>query len=181
MVHPKTGETITQYKKLARDPDPEVRETWQTGFGKEIGRMAQGDDKTKTEGKNCIFVMNHAQIAKMYAEGKTPTYARIVVDFRPQKSDPNRVRITAGGNLIKCPGELTTRTADITTTKIIWNSVISTEGARYGCLDVGDFYLETPMDKFEYMKMPLSLFPEWTRKQYNLDKHALDGHVYWEI
>ena len=44
--------------------------------------------------------MNHAQIAKMYAEGKTPTYARSVVDFRPQKSDPNRVRITAGGNLI---------------------------------------------------------------------------------
>ena len=37
------------------------------------------------------------------------------------------------------------------------------------------------MDKFEYMKMPLSLFPEWTRKQYNLDEHALNGHVYWEI
>ena len=100
-VHPKTGETITQYKKLARDADPEVRETWQTGFEKEIGCMAQGDNKTKTKGKNCIFVMNHAQIVKMYAEGKTPTYVRIVVDFRPQKSDPNRVCITAGGNLIK--------------------------------------------------------------------------------
>ena len=32
MVHPKTGETITQYKKLARDAVPEVRETCQTGF-----------------------------------------------------------------------------------------------------------------------------------------------------
>ena len=133
--------------------------------------MAQGDNKTKTKGKNCIFVMNHTQIAKMYAEGKTPMCARIVVDFRPQKLDPNRVRITAGGNLIKCPGKLTTRRADITTTKIIRNSVISTEGARYGCLVVGDFYLETPMEKFEYMKMPLALFPEWTLKQYNLDEH----------
>ena len=83
--------------------------------------------------------------------------------------------------MINCPGELTTRMADITTTKIIWNSVISTEGARYGCLDVGNFYLETPMDKFEYMKMPLALFSEWTRKQYNLNEHALNGHVYWEI
>ena len=46
-----------------------------------------------------------------------------------------------------------TRTADITTTKTIWNSVISTEGTSYGCLDVGDIYLETPMNKFEYMKM----------------------------
>ena len=92
--------------------------------------MAQGDDKTKTKGENCIFVMNHAQIANMYAEGNTPTSARILVDCRPQKSDPNRVRITAGGNLIKCLGELTTRTTGITTTKILWNSVISTKGAR---------------------------------------------------
>ena len=143
--------------------------------------MAQGDDKTKTKGENCIFVMNHAQIANMYAEGNTPMSARILVDCRPQKSDPNRVRITAGGNLIKCPGKLTARTADIATTNIIWNSVISTKGARYGCLDVGHFYLETPMETFKYMKMPLALFPEWTHKQYNPDEHALNCSVYWEI
>ena len=74
-------ENITQYKRLARDAGPEVQETWQTGFGKDIERMAQGDNKTKTKGKNYIFVMNHTQIKKIYAEGKTPTYARIVVDF----------------------------------------------------------------------------------------------------
>ena len=27
---------------------------------------------------------------------RTVTYTRIVVDYRPQKSDPNQVRITAG-------------------------------------------------------------------------------------
>ena len=53
-------------------------------------------------------------------------HARIVVDYRPQKVDPNRVRITADGNLIQYPGELTTRTADLRTTKIMLNSVIST-------------------------------------------------------
>ena len=147
MVHPKTGETITQHNKLARDADPEVQETWQTGFRKEIGHIAQGDDNTKTKGKNCIVVMNHSQIVKMYAEGNTPAYVCIVVDFLPQKLDSNRVCITAGSNLIKCPGKLMTRTADITTTKIIWNSVIGTEGARYRCLNVGDFYLETPMER----------------------------------
>ena len=29
--------------------------------------------------------------------------------------------------------------------------------------------------------MPPALFPEWTHKQYNLDEHALNGSVYWEI
>ena len=83
--------------------------------------------------------------------------------------------------MINCPDKLTTRTADITTTNIIWNSVISTKRAQYGCIDVGDFYFETPMERNEYMKMALALFPVCTRTQYNLEKHALNGSVYWEI
>ena len=68
------------------------------------------------------------------------------MDYRPQKSDQNRVRITAGGNLIKYPGELTTRTADITTAKVLWKSVLSREGAKYLCVDIKNFYLVTPME-----------------------------------
>ena len=47
--------------------------------------MAQGDNRSGTKGKNCIFVMTHNEIAKMRAKGKKPTYARVVVDFLPQK------------------------------------------------------------------------------------------------
>ena len=60
VVHPATGETITSYKKLADDPI--TRSTWTTGYGKEFGRMAQGDEKIGTKGKNCIFVMNHMKL-----------------------------------------------------------------------------------------------------------------------
>ena len=83
------------------------------------------------------------------------TYARIVVDYRAHKKDPNRVRITAGGNLIQYPGELTTRTADLTTSKVMWNSTISTRGARYMAADAANFYLATPMERHEYMWMPI--------------------------
>ena len=61
---------------------------------------------------------------------RTVTYAQIIVDYRPHKKDPNRVRITVGGNLITYPGELTTRTTDLVTTKFLWNSTISTPGAE---------------------------------------------------
>ena len=80
--------------------------------------MAQGDNRSGTKGKKCIFVMTHNQIAEMRTKGKKPTYARMVVDFCPQKEDQNRTRITAGGNLIKYAGELTTRTAYLTTEAI---------------------------------------------------------------
>ena len=77
---------------------------------------------------------------------RTVTYANVLVDYRAQKKDPTRVRITAGGNLIKYPYELTTRTADLTTPKIMWNSVISTLGARFSCADAKNFYLCTPLE-----------------------------------
>jgi hypothetical protein len=111
MIHPTTGETISSYKKLINDPA--TMETWQTAFGKDFGGMAQGDNKTGQKGTNAIFVMTHEEILLIPAD-RTITYARVVVDFRPQKADPHRIRITAGGNLINYPGELTTQTAAMT-------------------------------------------------------------------
>ena len=92
--------------------------------------MAQGDNKTKTKGTNCIFVMSHEEILQI-PKGRVITYAHIVVDFRSQKADPNRVRMTAGGKLIIYSGELTTRTADLATSKVLWNSDLSTENAKF--------------------------------------------------
>ena len=60
--------------------------------------------------------------------------------------------ITVGGNLLRDDQELTVRTADLTTSKVMWNSTISTKGVRFMCSDISGFYLETPLPKFEYMK-----------------------------
>ena len=111
---------------------------------------------------NCVHVMDLEQIKNIPAD-RVVTYARVVVDFRPQKADPNRVRITAGGNLIAYPDELTTRTADLTCSKILWNRGLSTENAKYAGLDIANFYLGTPLDRYEYMKMPLKFFPSTSR------------------
>jgi hypothetical protein len=138
MVHPTTGETISSYKKLMNNPA--TMEIWQTAFGKDFGGMAQRDNKTGQKGTNAIFVMKHAEVLLIPAD-RTITYVRVVVDFCPQKADPHCIRITAGGNLISYPGELTTQTADLTTSKLMRNSVLSTKGTKYMCLDIKKFYL----------------------------------------
>jgi hypothetical protein len=97
---------------------------------------------------------------------------------QPQKEDPNQIRIAVGGNLITYRGNTLTRTADLTTSKWLWNSVLSTEGTRIMCLDIKYFYLTAAMDYYEYMKIPLALFPEWIKKQYNLNTRAF---VFLEI
>ncbi len=64
------------------------------------------------------------------------------------------------GNLITYDGELIIRTAVIITAKLHWNSDMSTPKAKYMCLNIKNIYLTAALEYFEYMKMPLSLFPE---------------------
>ncbi len=130
--------------------DPTTLETWQTAFWKDFGGMAQVDDERAQQGTNSIFVMTHDEIARI-PKNQTVTYARVVVDFCPQKADPHCIQITTGGNLINYLGKLSTRTTDLTTSKMMWNSVLSTEGAKYMCLNIKKNYLAALLDRFEYV------------------------------
>jgi hypothetical protein len=85
------------------------------------------------------------------------------------------------GNLVSYEGELLVRTADINTAKIHWNRVISNRKVKYMCLDIKKNYLTAALKYFEYMKIPLALFPSWIVKQYELAKHQKDGWVYLEM
>ena len=120
MVHPTTGETISSYKRLMNDP--ETAEVWQTAFGKDFGGMAQKDNKTGQKGTNSVFVMTHKEIDIERATGHKWTYARIVVDYQPQKEEPKWIGIAVGGNLFTYKGNTLTQTADLTTSKLLWNT-----------------------------------------------------------
>jgi hypothetical protein len=101
-----------------------------------------------------------------------------VVDIRPIKAETRSVRLTVGGHLIQYPGDVSTRSADLTTSECLWNSTISTEGVRYMCLDVKNFYLGTPMESFEYMRISIKLITQEIIAEYNLLSLVSDGHVY---
>jgi hypothetical protein len=123
MVHPVTKETITHYRKFTKDPL--LKDLWLKAMSKENHCLAQGCPGI-TKGINTIFFLSHTDICTILSDRKV-TYARIVIDHRPQKEDPNHIRITVRGNLIDYPFELTTHTADMVSSKILWNRVISTK------------------------------------------------------
>ena len=78
-----------------------------------------------------------------------------MVDHRPQKAEPERVRWTVGSNLVDYPGNVSTPTADMTTAKLIMNGTVSTPNATYHCFEISNFYLNTPMARHEYMRIPV--------------------------
>ena len=97
----------------------------------------------------CFFISK-----KELPSNKRATYGRIVVSVRPEKVEKHRTRLTVGGNLIDYPGVVSTDTANLTTTKFLFNSVISTKDAKFSSVDISNFYLGTPMPHPEYMWLP---------------------------
>jgi hypothetical protein len=93
-------------------------------------------------------------------EDRKITYGKIVCDYKPHKQEKERVRLTVGGGRLDCAGDVTTSTADITTFKILVNSTLSIEDAAMIMMDIKNYYIRTPLPRFEYMKMLLSRFSE---------------------
>ncbi len=178
MVHPTTGETISSYKRLMNNPV--TANTRQIAFGKDVGSMCQGDNKTGAKDTNAMFVMKPEEVDHT-PEARLATYANILVNYRPQKDNPYQICITAGGNLINYPGELMTCNANITTSNLHWNSILSTQQAIYMCLDLKNFYLSVPLNWYEYMCIPISMFPAWIVAQYDLLHKVVKGHIYLKM
>ena len=109
------------------------------------------------------------------------TYAQMVATSRPTKAKVNRVRVTVGGNRFDLKGATTIHCASLTTTKCLLNSTISTPGARFMNLDIKDFYFDTAIARYEYMKIALACIPDLIIDQYNLQALSSDSFVYLEI
>ena len=61
------------------------------------------------------------------------------------------------------------------------NSVVSTDGAKFMAINISDFYLNTPLKRFEYVKLKLSNIPEEIKAKYKLHDKAINRHVYVEV
>ena len=80
----------------------------------------------------------------------------MVADFRPQKPDPHRIRITIGGSKITVEYDVSTPTADLSTAKILINSTFSTPNAKWAGYDLMNMYLNTNLKDSEYVRIHVS-------------------------
>ena len=75
----------------------------------------------------------------------------------------------------------TSYNSDITVSKILWNFTISTCKSLYMCADAGNFYLVTPLDCLEYMRIPVELVPQKFIDANNLASKVKNGYIYMNI
>ena len=83
------------------------------------------------------------------------TYATFVLDHIPFKTEEHRVRIIVGDNMLTCAEDSGSLASNLLETKVLINSIISDarRGARFMTADIKDYFLATPMEQAEYMKI----------------------------
>ena len=100
---------------------------------------------------------------------------------RPEKAEKNQTRFTVGSDRINYPGEVATPTADMLVAKMLFNSVVSTKGAKFMTLYISNFYLMTPLKRPEYICVKLANKPQEIIDEYKLrDKATPDGSIHIE-
>ena len=108
----------------------------------------------------------------------------MVCDIRPLKGEKFRVRLTVGGDRLPYSDDTASPAATLLETKLLLNSTISqsAQGARFMTLDIKDFFLQTVMNRPEFMKIHSKYFLADIREKYKItSKIHKDGYVYCRI
>jgi hypothetical protein len=162
VICPATGKSL-KHQELITTLRYKIKWMWSTA--NEINRLY----KTTT-----IRFIRRSNIPK----GRKVTYGSFVVDSKDHKGEKERTILTVGGDQIEYPGDKSTRTAGLTTSEIIINSVISTLGAKFLVIAIKNFYLNTLLGRFEYMVINLLTLHQETINKYDLIELSQDGKVY---
>ena len=120
---------------------------------------------------------------------KDTTYFNPQVREKPSKQPgqdhERRTRGTAGGDRILYPGDVSNYTANLETVKILLHGTISDrkkDGTTvFVTADIKDFYLNTPLDRPEYVKIPVTFFSKDVLDKYSLHEFIHGTHILFEI
>ena len=127
-----------------------------------MGQLDQGIRGVK--GTNTVIFIIKYRVPKE----KTLTCGKIVCDVKPEKEEKERTRLTVGGNLLDFTGDISAPTTSATTANCVFNSVVSTPGARCLLADIKHFYLNNILPDPEFMRIPLKIIPHEIIEAYNL-------------
>jgi hypothetical protein len=150
VVHPVTGKEM-EYTALMKESN--LQPLWKWGFGNEVGRLFQGI-RDIPGANTCLFV----ELTNIPKDRKI-AYDKIFCDYKPHEKEKNASGSRWGGDRLDYSGDVATSTADITTFKILINSTLSIEDSAMMMMDIKNYYLGTPLPRYEYTRMLLSCFP----------------------
>jgi hypothetical protein len=161
--------------------DPCYKTTWDTSYANKLGRLCQGIGSGPTPNSQrvagtdtfCLIDYNDIPLHKH----KEICHTMVICEVHPEKDNPDRTRITIGGNRICYPGNIGTNMALLELVKLLLNSVVSRKGACFSTIDIKNFYVDTPMPDPKYVRIKISDILDEFFTEYNLGGHDPKGWI----
>jgi hypothetical protein len=151
VICPDTGKSL-KHSELITLVDCKIQ--WMKSRANQIGRLAQGL-KRGVKGTNTVKFIKRENVPA----GRKSTYGYFVVDIKTHKEKKELTHLIVGGDQIEYAGDTSTRTAGLTTTKMLFNSTISIPGAKKLVIDIKNFYLNAPLERYTYMVVVMASLP----------------------
>jgi hypothetical protein len=153
-ICPDTGKSL-KHQELITMLRHKIKWMWSTA--NEIRRLYK---------TNTIRFIHKCDVPK----GRKVTYGSFVVEIKEHKEEREQTRLVVGGYQIEYPGDKSTRTAGLTTAKILINSKISTKGGRFLAIDIKNLSQHPPRKILLYIWS--SAYPHYLRG-------SLTNKIYW--
>jgi hypothetical protein len=158
---------------------PKYQEAWLHSSANEFGRLAQGvGGRIKGNRYNFFHPQKSDSIG---SGGRTSPTQSSVCELKPNKAEVHRTRLVVGGDKV----QLSRRCRHAN-----GRSYLGENTSQQRCFyprspvhDIGrqNFYLNTPMTRFEYVRISIDQVPQEIIDEYNLKEKVVDGYVYVEI
>jgi hypothetical protein len=110
-----------------------------------------------------------------------------VAYYNPQVKDKYKngewlrcVRGTVGGDRTNFTGPVTARTASLEVVRAMLNSVLA-DDAEFMAADITDYYLNTPLERPEYMRMSRKQVSDTIIAEYGYEQYFVNDMLYFQI
>jgi hypothetical protein len=170
VIDPDTG-IAHEYRALISNP--KTKDIWTTSAANEFGRLAQGIHDIK--GTDTFHFLPVTDVPK----GRTATYA-----LMPTLCVPNGTRkpkYTAPASLLAVISSITPAASVPRPPTSLPSNASGTPNGCYMCMDIKHFYLNTPMERPEYMRFHTQQIPDDIMEAYKLGPLVHHAYVYIKI
>jgi hypothetical protein len=156
-IYPKTGLDAEQKDLLKSSKGP----LWENACVNKFGCMARGNLPDLPKGTDTMHFIYHLDMP----DDCKATYLKNVSADKPHRAIKECVPAIVGGDRVNYPGETSTKTSDLVMIKLLLKNTKSTPSTLCMSNDIKDFYLNTPMDGYEYMLIQYGQIPNTIKRQ----------------
>ena len=118
----------------------------------------------QVKGRTTLFFIKHEEMPV----NQKKTCGGIVVNLWQKQYDPYQTSLTVGVKLMDLPGGLSPPTTDMMMSKLLFNSTNSTMDEFFMTGYLLNFYLNTTMDRYDCMQIPIDITPQKIIEDYEI-------------